>query len=379
MKKLSLYIHIPFCAGKCSYCNFVSYVGKDYYMYDYTTALTTEISKYAKKLSKTHVISSIYIGGGTPSYLNSGLILKIMNHVRDKFKVLNNAEISIEANPNSLSLEKLEEYKAAGINRISIGAQTCNNRLLKSIDRLHDFSTFKFALEMCHNKGFDNISVDMLIGLPKQTIHDVLKMAKFLVKNDVKHISAYSLILERGTKLFNKVSEGKATLPTEDKTVEMYNSLKKYLYKKGFNRYEVSNFALPDYECQHNTTYWTMGEYLGVGLAAHSYIDGTRFANTSNIDEYVSNLELNKGVVTEKEKLTIAEKKDEYIMLSLRTSKGLNIDTFNRLFSCNLLIDKQKEVQFLVSNHFIVIERGFLRLSENAFYVLNSVVQKLID
>ncbi len=348
-------------------------------MYDYTNAAMNEISLYAKKLSKTHVINTVYFGGGTPSYLNNGLILKIMKHIKSCFKVLPGAEISIEANPNSLSLEKLEEYKAAGINRISIGAQTCNNKLLKSIDRLHDFATFKFALEMCHNKGFENISVDMLLGLPKQTTRDVLKMAKFLVKNDVKHISAYSLILERGTKLFNKVSEGKAVLPTEDKTVEMYNTLKNYLAKKGFNRYEVSNFSLPDYESKHNTTYWTMGEYLGIGLAAHSYIEGTRFANTSNIDEYVSNLEDKKSVVIEKEKLTLAEKKNEAIMLSLRTSKGLNIDTFNRQFSCNLVVDKQKEIQFLVSNHFIVIERGFLRLAENAFYVLNSVVQKLID
>lgn len=379
MKKLSLYIHIPFCARRCSYCNFVSYVDRDYYMFDYTTSLMAEISNYSKKLSKTHVINTIYIGGGTPSYLNNGLILKIMKHIKSCFKILPVAEISIEVNPNSLSLEKLEEYKAAGINRISIGAQTCNNRLLKSIDRLHDFDTFKFALEMCHNKGFENISVDMLIGLPKQSLRDVIKMAKFLVKNDVKHISAYSLILERGTKLFNKVSDGKVTLPSEDKTVDMYNELKKYLYKKGFKRYEVSNFALPDYECLHNTTYWTMGEYLGFGVAAHSYLNGERFANTSNIDEYVANLENNKSVVVDKETLTLAEKKDEVIMLSLRTSKGINIDAFNIQFNCNLLIDKQKEIQFLVANHFVVIERGFLRLSENAFYVLNSVVQKLID
>lgn len=379
MKKLSLYIHIPFCAQRCSYCNFVSYVDRDYYMFDYTTALMTEISKYAKKLSKTHILSTIYIGGGTPSYLNNGLILKIMKHIKENFKIMPSAEITIEANPNSISFEKLEEYKKAGINRISIGAQTCNNRLLKSIDRLHDFNTFKVALEMCHNVGFENISVDMLIGLPKQSLRDVVKMVKFLVKHDVKHISAYSLILERGTKLFNKVSEGLVSLPSEDATVDMYNVLKKYLYKKGFKRYEVSNFAQPDYECIHNTTYWTMGEYLGVGVAAHSYLDGTRFANTSNIDEYVSQLEDNKSVVTEKEKLTLAEQKNEVVMLSLRTSKGINIDAFNRQFGCNLLVDKQKDIQFLVSNHFIVIERGFLRLAENAFYVLNSVVQKLID
>lgn len=379
MKKLSLYIHIPFCAGKCSYCNFVSYVDRDYYMYDYTTALMEEITKYSKKLSKEYVISTIYFGGGTPSYLNNGLILKLMKHIKSSFKLMSGAEISIEANPSSLSLEKLEEYKKAGINRISIGAQSCNNKILKNIGRLHDFSKFKIALEMCHNIGFDNISVDMLLGLPKQSIHDVLKMAKYLVRNDVKHISAYSLILERGTKLFNRVSEGKVILPTEDKTVDMYNALKKYLYKKGFKRYEVSNFALPDYECLHNTTYWTMGEYLGVGVAAHSYLDGTRFANTTNIDEYVSNLEDGKSVVVEREKLTLAEKKDEVIMLSLRTSKGINIDSFNTQFGCNLLADKHKEIQFLISNHFVVIERGFLRLSENAFYVLNSVVQKLVD
>ncbi len=376
-KKLSLYIHIPFCARRCGYCNFVTFVEKENYMFDYVNSLIKEMETYSKK-TKDYVIQSVYVGGGTPSYLHSGLMLKIFKALKENFTFLRNAEITIEANPNSLSIEKLEEYRACGINRLSIGAQTCNNHILKDIDRLHNFEDFKFALELAQAKGYHNISVDMLLGLPKQKKSDIIKMLKYLVAHDVKHISAYSLILERGTPMFNRVSSGEVSLPTEDKTVEMYNAVYKYLAKKGFKRYEVSNFALPDYECVHNTVYWTMGEYIGMGVAAHSYFGGERFANTNGLDDYINKIEKKKSPVVDRETLSIEEQREETIMLSLRTSKGINIEAFNYKFNCNLLVDKKDEITFLLNNRFIVVERGFLRLAENAFYVLNSVVQKLI-
>jgi len=376
-KKLSLYIHIPFCARRCGYCNFVTFVEKENYMFDYVDCLIKEMKLYSKK-TQDHVVQSVYVGGGTPSYLHSGLMLKIFKALKENFKFLRNAEITIEANPNSLTVEKLEEYKACGVNRLSIGAQTCNNHILKDIDRLHNFDDFKLALELAQGNGFENISVDMLLGLPKQKKSDVMKMLKYLVAHEVKHISAYSLILERGTPMFNKVSSGKVSLPSEDKTVDMYNAVYKYLAKKGFKRYEVSNFAIPDYECIHNTVYWTMAEYIGLGVAAHSYFGGDRFANTNNLDDYITKLDSKKSPVVDKETLTIEEQREETIMLSLRTSKGINIEAFNQKFHCNLLEDKKEEVLFLLTNRFIIIERGFLRLAENAFYVLNSVVQKLI-
>ena len=377
MKKLSIYVHIPFCAKRCGYCNFVTFVDKENYMFDYTACLIKEIELQAEKF-KGHKVHSVYIGGGTPSHLHSGLMLKIMQALKKNYSFLRNAEISIEVNPNSLTVPKLEEYKACGVNRISIGAQTCNNNILKNINRIHNFDDFKLALELAQANGFDNISVDMLLGLPKQKVRDVKKMLKYLVSHEVKHISAYSLILERGTPMFNKVSDGKLVLPTEDKTVDMYNFVYKYLSKKGFKRYEVSNFALPDYECLHNTTYWTMGDYIGFGVAAHSYCFGERFANTNKLTEYIDNLETGKLAVVASEKLSIEEQKEETIMLSLRTSKGINIEAFNTKFHCNLLEDKRQDINFLLTNRFIIIERGFLRLAENAFYVLNSVVQKLI-
>ncbi len=376
-KKLSIYIHIPFCAKRCGYCNFVTFADKENYMFDYTACLIKEIKMRAKNF-KEHVVQSIYVGGGTPSYLHSGLMLKIIKAVKESYSIMKNAEITIEANPNSLTIPKLEEFKSCGFNRLSIGAQTCNNKILKNIDRLHNFDDFKLALELAQGQGFDNISVDMLLGLPKQTKADVKKMLKYLISHEVKHISAYSLILEHGTPMFNKVSSGKMILPTEDKTVEMYNTVCKYLAKKGFKRYEVSNFALPDYESLHNTVYWTLGEYIGFGVAAHSYVNGERFANTESLDEYIEKIDSKKYAVVAKEKLTIEQQKEETIMLSLRTSKGINIETFNRKFHCNILEDKKSEITFLMNNRFIVIERGFLRLAENAFYVLNSVVQKLI-
>ncbi len=376
-KKLSIYIHIPFCARRCGYCNFVTFVEKENYMFDYVNALIKEMKTYSKA-AENYIVQSVYIGGGTPSYLHKGLMQKIFKALKENFSFMRNPEITIEANPNSLTEEKLEEYKACGVNRLSIGAQTCNNHILKNIDRLHNFDDFKQSLELAQAKGFDNISVDMLLGLPKQKKADVIKMLKYLVSHDVKHISAYSLILERGTPMFNKVSSGKAVLPTEDATVEMYNSVYKFLNKKGFKRYEVSNFAIPDYESVHNTVYWTLGEYIGLGVAAHSYFGGDRFANTTGLDDYINKIEAKKSPIIDRETLTPQEQKEETIMLSLRTSKGINIESFNYKFNCNLLEDKKTEINFLLNNRFIVVERGFLRLAENAFYVLNSVVQKLI-
>ncbi len=379
MKDLSLYIHIPFCSGhKCNYCSFVSFCNKRNDMEDYVRALCEEIKLRSKQFGGEYSLATIYFGGGTPSCLETGLITRIMLAIKENFKIKKTAEISIECNPESLTREKLEEYKLNGINRLSIGVQSFSNGVLDFIGRSHTAKMAKDAIIMAQKMGFENISVDMMLGLPAQNDYDVSQMAKWLAKHNIKHISAYSLILEDGTPMKKLVDEGRLTVPTDDETVDMYNSVYAVLKKYGYVRYEVSNFALPDYECKHNIVYWTGKEYLGIGLASHSYMSGKRFCNTEDFDKYVSNLMDKKLAVESVETLSPAQKREEEIMLALRTNLGLDTYRLDRLYGGNFLKDKAKEIEFLSKNGFIRLENGRIFVCDNAYYVLSSIISKLV-
>ena len=330
------------------------------------------------EFSKTHRISSIYIGGGTPSVLKDGMVGRILTQIKNYFKLLPDCEISIEVNPNSVTEKKLREYKLAGANRLSIGGQTMNEKILKLLARQHNASDTKNAIKLAKKIGFENINVDMMLSLPTQKNSDVKKMANFLIKQKIQHISPYSLILEEGTPLYKMVSQGKIKLPTEDECVEMYNTAYKILTKHGYKRYEVSNFSIPDYESKHNLNYWQMGEYLACGLAGHSFINNIRSANTSNLDDYIKSLNEDKIPVVAKEKTTLMQRKDEAIMLFLRTSTGINLKDFDNTFGGHLMVDKKKEIEFLTSHNFITVKNGYLRVNDNAFYVLNAIITKLV-
>ena len=379
MKDLSLYIHIPFCSGhKCNYCSFVSFCNKTNDMETYVKALCEEIKIRSKELAGEYSLATIYFGGGTPSCIETGLIARIMLAIKANFSIARNAEITIECNPESLTREKLEEYKLVGINRLSIGVQSFNNNVLDFIGRSHNAKVAKNAIILAGQMGFDNISVDMMLGLPAQDTIDVEKMAKWLAKHNVKHISAYSLILEKGTPMKELVDEGRLSVPSDDETVDMYNSVFAVLKKYGYQRYEVSNFAQPDYECKHNIVYWTGREYLGLGISAHSFMGGKRFSNTEDFDKYISSL-LEKNLAVENtEILTPSQRREEEIMLSLRTKFGLDTRRLDRLYGGNFLKDKEKEIDFLAKNGFIKIDDGKIYVCENAYYVLSAIISKLI-
>lgn len=331
-----------------------------------------------KEHGKFYDVTSIYIGGGSPSVLKDGMVAKILTEIKNNFRVMQNCEISVELNPGSVTEKKLLEYKLVGANRLSIGGQTLNDNILRILGRHHSVKDTKKAIDMAQKIGFDNINVDMILALPHQKMADVKKMAKFLIKKKIQHISAYSLILEPNTPLYKQVMKKQVSLPTEDESVEMYNYVFEFLRKNGFNRYEVSNFSLPDYESRHNLNYWQMGEYLAFGLAGHSYMNNTRFANTEKLEEYIETIENEKLPIVSKEKINPNQRKDETIMLALRTSEGLDLKEFDKTFNCNLLTDKKKEIEFLTSHNFISVKRGYLRVNDNAFYVLNSIIAKLV-
>lgn len=374
-KTLSLYIHIPFCESKCYYCNFVSNIAKNEDKQKYINYLLKEIELYKNK--KTY-LKTIFIGGGTPSCLVVGEITKILNKVKDCFIIDDKTEITIECNPNSFSLEKAKEYKSCGINRLSFGLQSANDKLLKEINRIHTKKDFINAVKIAKQTQFDNINADILLGLPNQRLRDVKSTLKLLIKLKIKHISCYSLILEEHTKLYSLVKNNTLKLPEEDKTIKMYDFCLKYLKKHKLYRYEVSNFAKLNYECKHNLVYWNLDDYLGVGLNSHSKIDNIRYENFADYNSYYNYLDKNKKPIKNRQELSLSEIKEEFIMLGLRKQQGINLGTYKLLFNQDLLSIKQKEIKILLNYKFINIKNNYLFATDQGFKVLNQIILYLI-
>lgn len=375
MKELSLYIHIPFCESKCHYCNFVSFKSSTSEKNKYINSLIREIEI---NKNKNDIVKTIFIGGGTPSSLNDGDILKISNSLFENFNIDKTVEFTIEANPNSFTKEKAREYKKAGINRISFGLQSTNNKLLKLINRIHTKKDFINCVKLVKNMGFSNINADILLGLPHQKLIDVKNTLNLLLKLKLPHISCYSLILEEETPLYNLIKTGKMKLPNEKKTLKYYNYVLKKLKKHKIFRYEVSNFAKLGFECKHNLTYWNLNNYLGLGLNSHSKIDDIRFENFSDLKNYYEKLDNNEKPIKKETVLIENDKKEEYIMLKLRTREGINLQEYNQLFNENLEKQKANEINFLLKNNFIQIVNTNLFATNLGFQVLNSIILKLI-
>lgn len=379
-KSLSLYIHIPFCEAKCNYCSFASFVSSEESMRAYTKCLIKEIELQAEKYNAVYQIQTIYIGGGTPSALPLGLIKEIMSSVYKNFSVAYDAEITIELNPNSATKEKVYEYMLAGANRFSIGLECYNDKVLKAMSRLHVSSDFDRLIGDIKNFGITNISADVMIGYPTEKMGDVEKTIKHLIDLSIPHISCYMLSLEDGTKLKTMVDNGFVYLPSENVVVNMYNKVYNMLTNAGYIRYELSNYAKPGFMSKHNKVYWNRTDYLGVGLASHSYVDGVRFSNTSSLSEYITKIVKEKSLPTAHAKrITMAEKKEEMIMLSLRTIDGLDAKKYEQEFHENLLAKKNEELKKFVKMGLITIDSNSIIKATNAGYLLlNKIIVELV-
>lgn len=380
-KEISLYLHVPFCNGKCYYCKFFSVINDKSLVEKYFSSIKKEILN-KKSLIKDYTVKSIYIGGGTPSCVDEKYIIDCLNVIKQNYVVNDNAEITIECNPNSIDKGKLEKYRHAGINRISIGVQSFNNSQLKLIGRLHNKNQAIDAIKLAKSVGFTNISVDILLGLPKESWRKIKNEIKLLKKLDIKHISAYMLILENNTLLYKLVENKSVKLPSDDNTVNIYNKMLKLLKKFNYERYEVSNFAKIEnsninYESMHNKIYWQCGEYIGFGVSAHSHIDNKRFFNAENFDEYYKNVESNTLPNNNIENITVNMKIEEIIMLGLRTKFGINIGLLNDL-GYDIMAVKKREILNLLSNNIIKIENNYLKVTDEYFGVLNQIILKLI-
>lgn len=381
MKELGIYIHIPFCKQKCYYCDFISYANKGEKVKEYIECLQKEIELESNKYkNEEYEITTIYIGGGTPSFIDASYIERIINTIKQKYKLYENSEIAIEVNPGTINEEKIRKYKDIGINRISIGLQTTKDNLLKQIGRIHTYEEFLNCYKLVSKSKINNINVDLMLALPNQTIEDLEESLQKVINLKPNHISLYSLILEEGTKLEKMVSEDIAKLPEEDMEREMYWKTKRILEKNGYNHYEISNFAKEGYKSKHNMNCWSQKEYLGFGVAAHSYVNRKRYCNTNNIEEYISNIkrgkiENNRTVCEIQNKI---DEQKEFMLLGLRKIEGLNIQEFKNKFVENPIYVFHKELEKLVNEDLIEIDLDKIKLTNKGLDFANLVWEEFV-
>ena len=359
MNRLSLYIHIPFCVKKCHYCDFISAPCKEETRQEYVETLCMEIVQRAK-LYKDRIVDTIFFGGGTPSLLSAGQMGKIMDVIRQEFRVLPEAEISMEVNPGTVTKEKLEAYQKCGVNRLSIGLQSANNEELKVLGRIHTWEVFENTWKQVRDLGFSNVNIDLMSALPGQTLESYENTLRKVLALKPEHISAYSLIIEEGTQFYEWFGEDSSQLPDEITDRRMYEMTRTLLEEHGYYRYEISNYALEGYECKHNIGYWKRKEYLGLGLGAASLISNVRSSNVSELEEYLNlgrkinyktldsvekkmleqRIENGKNVENEKninwlesiEELSIKEQMEEFMFLGLRMMEGVSVQEFETQF-----------------------------------------------
>ena len=375
-KELGVYIHIPFCKQKCYYCDFISFENKCDQVPQYIECLKKEVIGFD---FLNYNITSIYIGGGTPSYIDSKYIKQILDELRTKVK-FDDIEITIEVNPGTVTEEKLKEYKEAGINRISIGLQSTNNKLLKQIGRIHTYEEFLEAYKLVNKIGFNNINVDLMLALPGQTIQDLKESLEKIIALNPNHISVYSLIIEEGTKIEKLLDKGEIVLPEEEQERRMYWYVKDTLELKGYNHYEISNFSKKGKKSKHNMNCWNQEEYIGFGVAAHSYINNIRFSNTDNIKEYIKNVKENnnKKNVTIEEEQTLEDKKKEFMMLGFRKIEGVDISKFKEKFVDNPLFLYREKLNKLVEQGLIEVDLNNIKLTNKGLDLANLVFEEFI-
>lgn len=366
-----IYVHIPFCKCKCTYCDFASYPKEIGKKESYFACLYREIEGRGRAL-KDKTFDTVYIGGGTPSVVESKYILGVIRQIKKFFNLAKNPEITIELNPGTVDQKKIEDYKSVGINRFSIGLQTGYDEQLKKLNRIH---TAKDFLLTCNLLKGENFSADILLGLSGQTLEQVKKTADLAIAGGVKHISAYALTPEVGTPIYTDYLNGE--LLSDDEVADIYAGLTEYLKEKGFFRYEVSNFAQKGYESKHNYNYWMRGEYIGVGVSASSFIDGRRFTNTFKIDEYINAVIYNKSPEISSDVIEGEDAEFEFIMLGLRTTCGINVEKFNKTFGVDF--DEKYKKALNKNKEYLIRERDSLRIKDEYLYVQNGIIMEFMN
>ncbi len=370
MRQLGLYIHFPFCAKKCHYCDFPSYQGMEQWMEPYLEALLKEILEWKGKVCD-YAVRSIYLGGGTPTLFSGKQIARVLEACFKSFNVRKDAEITIEANPGTVDLDKLSALRRAGVNRLSIGLQAWQDRYLRILGRIHSSSDFAQSVMYAKEAGFENINVDVMFALPYQTVEDWLETLEKVCSFDIQHISMYSLKVEEGTPLHRWYEEGKFSLPTQEEDRLMYYEGREYVSRFGLKQYEISNFAIPGKECVHNLIYWHNEEYIGCGSGAHSYFNNERFSNTSHVEEYIRAMANGTSRINYREKIEEEDQRFETIMMGLRLVEGVNKRTFKARFGKCIEFYYGKAIEKLVKQGLLIDDGDSIRLTEKGMDVQN--------
>lgn len=373
--EIGVYIHIPFCKRKCYYCDFVSYPEKYELQGKYIDKVIQEIEEN-KKILQDNNVTTIYIGGGTPSSIKPELIKRILNEIYNYTEINNIKEITIEVNPGTATKNNLQLYKNCGINRLSIGLQSTNNDILNEIGRIHNFNQFLDTYKWAREAEFKNINVDLMIGIPNQTLDDVKTSLEKVVSLKPEHISVYSLIVEDETPMKKLIESGKLKLPDEEDERNQYKYTKNFLELNGYKHYEISNFAKPGFESKHNLNCWEQKQYIGLGVAAHSYINGVRYSNTISLEEYLN--KDSKDIKEIHETQTIDDMKKEYMLLGLRKIDGVQISKFEEKFGENPIYLFKNELKKLIQEGLLIIDLDNIKLTEKGLDLANIVWEEFV-
>jgi oxygen-independent coproporphyrinogen-3 oxidase len=379
MKKLGFYIHVPFCKQKCNYCDFYSVKWDDEWENKYIKAVINEIKGYKEKIGNKYIVDTVFFGGGTPTIIKPSNLKRILDTISIIADIDKNAEISMEANPNTLSDENLKQYKESGINRLSIGIQSLNDEILKKIGRIHNSSEAIEAIDRARKHGFENINADAMFNIPGQTTLDIEDTLSKIMERGVKHISFYSLKLEKGTPMYSMEQKKMITMPDEDEERNMYYKGRIVMEKNNLFQYEISNFAMKGYECKHNLKYWNQEEYIGIGPSAHSFMNSIRYSNPSDLKLYCKNIEENNLGRIIQEEMNEEELMFEYIMLRLRLTEGLDSVEFKNKFSVDFNEKYKGQIKYLTENKLIEQIENIFKLTHRGMDISNYVFEEFME
>ena len=370
--KAGIYIHIPFCKSRCSYCDFATDVFKNNETVErYVNALCREISDFRFQIPDSATqIETIYFGGGTPSLLSPKQLEKILNESYKKFSVESEIELTMEMNPATMTLDTVREYRSSGVNRASFGAQTFDDAELKRLGRKHTANDVRETIELLRNAGFTNVSFDLIAGLPRQTLKDWERNLDEALKLKPEHLSLYLLEIHEGTPLAEQIRSKRQPLPDEDLAAEMYELMLEKTVAKGYEQYEISNFSMPDFESKHNSKYWLCEPVFAFGVSAHSFDGKSRYANERNTAKYISLIENNESPIVFNEEIDLVS---EFVFLGLRMMRGVNLIEFKKRFGVNLLSKYAEDLEHLNSLGLIYFDENILRLTSKGALYSNEV------
>ena len=374
---IGLYVHIPFCQYKCTFCDFATFAGKDDQMDGYVEALLREVAMRTPD-GPARRASTIFFGGGTPSLLPVAQIGRILDALRSAFVLDPGAEVTLEANPGNLDLAAMRALRAVGVTRLSVGVQSLSDRVLAGVNRLHSGREAIRTLETARQAGFESVSADLMFGLPGQERDDWEATLRGLVAVGPDHLSVYGLILEPGTMLRRQVERGTRSLPPDDDAADMYEGAQEVFSANGYVQYEVSNWARHGHRCRHNLTYWLHRPYLGFGLSAHSYFAGTRFANVRGLQSYQSRLAAGKLPTASSERIDAPRASADAAMLGLRLVEGIHAPTFDARFGGSLLGDHRETIDRLAGLGLLEVADNHLRLTPRGYLLANQVWMEFV-